>query len=85
MKPSVSQKTLAAVAQEGVDLPSGFAEHPQVTGMLSYRLLQGAIHDHGEVKTAGAGAPPEIAIKPAAGFLPIFAEASEPGGRPQRP
>jgi hypothetical protein len=65
VKPSASEKTLAAVAQEGFDLLSRFAEHPQVSGLLSYRLLKRAINDHCEVKQPGADAPAEITVKPA--------------------
>lgn len=65
VKPSASAKTLATVAREGFDLLNRFAERPEVSGMLSYRLLTRAIHDHCEVKTSGAGAPAEIAVKPA--------------------
>jgi len=64
VKPSASEKTLASVAQEGFDLLQRFAQHPQVSGMLSYRLLKRAINDHCEVNSAG-DAPAEIAVKPA--------------------
>jgi len=64
VKPSASEKTLATVAQEGFDLLQRFAAHPQVSGMLSYRLLERAINDQCEVKTAGADAPAEITVKP---------------------
>lgn len=63
VKPSASEKTLASVAQEGFDLLTRFAQHPQVRGLLSYRLLQRAINDHCEVP--GADAPAEITLKPA--------------------
>ena len=65
VKPSASEKTLAAVAQEGFGLLQRFADHPQVRGLLSYRLLQRAINDHCEVKQPGANAPVEITVKPA--------------------
>lgn len=65
VKPSASEKTLASVAREGFDLLHRFAGHPEVSAMLSYRLLQRAIHDHCEVKQAGADAPVEITVKPA--------------------
>lgn len=64
VKPSASAKTLAAVAQEGFGLLTRFAQHPQVSGMLSYRLLKRAFDDHCEVKQAGADAPAEITVKP---------------------
>jgi len=63
VKPSASEKTLAAVAQEGFALLTRFAERPQVSGMPSYRLLKRAINDHCEVKAA-ADAPAEITVKP---------------------
>jgi Transposase DDE domain/Transposase domain (DUF772) len=65
VKPSASAKTLASVAQEGFDLLQEFAAHPQVSGMLSYRLLQRAFNDHCEAKAAGVDAPAEITVKPA--------------------
>ncbi len=65
VKPSASAKTLASVAQEAFGLLQGFAEHPQISDMPSYRLLQRAFNDHCEVKTAGADAPAEITVKPA--------------------
>jgi len=65
VKPSASEKTLASVAQEGFDLLTRFGQHPQVSGMLSYRLLQRAINDHCQVKQPGADAPAEITVKPA--------------------
>ena len=64
VKPSASEKTLAAVAQEGFDLLQRFAEQPQISGMLSYRLLHRAVNDHCEVKAAGMDAPAEITVKP---------------------
>jgi len=65
VKPSASAKTLAEVAQEGFELLQRFAEHPQVGAMQSYRLLQRAVNDHCQVKTAGEDAPGEVAVKPA--------------------
>ncbi|MFZ5447465.1 MAG: transposase, partial [Thermodesulfobacteriota bacterium] len=65
VKPSASQKTLAEVAQEGFDLLSRFAQHPQVSALQSYRLLKRAINDHCEVKQPAGDAPAEIAVKPA--------------------
>jgi hypothetical protein len=65
VKPSASEKTLAAVAQEGFDLLQRFAAHPQVSAMKSYRLLQRAFNDHCEVKAPGEDAPVEINVKPA--------------------
>lgn len=64
VKPSASEKTLATVAQEGFGLLQRFAEHPQVSGMPSYRLLKRAINDQCEVKSAGVDAPAEITVKP---------------------
>jgi len=64
VKPSASAKTLASVAQEGFGLLQGCAAHPQVSGMLSYRLLHRALNDHCEVKAAGVDAPAEITVKP---------------------
>ena len=64
VKPSASEKTLAAVAREAFGLVQRFAVHPQVSGLPSYRLLQRAFNDHCEVKPAGADAPAEIAVKP---------------------
>jgi len=64
VKPSASEKTLAAVAQEGFDLLDRFAGHPQVSAMLSYCLLQRAIYDHCEVKQPAADTPAEIIVKP---------------------
>ena len=52
------------MAQEGFGLLQRFAAHPQVSGLLSYRLLQRAFNDHCEVKAAGADAPAEITVKP---------------------
>jgi hypothetical protein len=65
VKPSASEKTLAAVAQEGFNLLQRFAAHPQVSAMPSYRLLQRAFNDHCEVKAPGEDAPVEINVKPA--------------------
>jgi len=65
VKPSASAKTLAAVAQDGFGLVQGFAEHPQVRGMLSYRLLKRAFDDHCQVKADGDDAPAEVTVKPA--------------------
>jgi len=65
VKPSASEKTLASVAQEGFDLLNRFAGHPQVSRLLSYRLLQRAINDHCEVKAPGADAPVQVTVKPA--------------------
>jgi len=64
VKPSASEKTLTDVAQEGFGLLQRFAAHPQVSGMLSYRLLQRAINDHCEVNSAGGEAPAEVTVKP---------------------
>lgn len=64
VKPSASAKTLTDVAQEGFGLLQGCAAHPQVSAMLSYRLLQRAVNDHCEVKTAGGDAPAEVTVKP---------------------
>jgi len=66
VKPSASEKTLAAVAQEAFDLVQRFADHAQVSGLPSYRLLQRALEDHCQVKAAtGGDAPAEITVKPA--------------------
>jgi hypothetical protein len=65
VKPSASAKTLAEVAQEGFSLVQRFAAHPQVSDMESYRLLQRAVDDHCQVKTAGEDAPVEVTVKPA--------------------
>ena len=64
VKPSAAARTLAAVAQEGFGLVQGFAAHPQVSSLLSYRLLQRAFNDHCEVKAAGVDAPAEVTVKP---------------------
>jgi len=64
VKPSAAARTLAAVAQEGFGLVQGFVAHPQVSGLLSYRLLQRAFNDHCEVKAAGVDAPAEVTVKP---------------------
>jgi hypothetical protein len=65
VKPSASEKTLTAVAQDCFDLLQRFAAHPQVSGMLSYRLLQRAFDDHCEVKADTEDALAEINVKPA--------------------
>ena len=64
VKPSAAARTLASVAQEGFELLQRFAAHPQVSGLLSYRLLQRAFNDHCEVKATGADAPAEVTVKP---------------------
>jgi len=65
VKPSAAAKTLAEVAQEGFELLQRFAEHPQVSAMKSYQLLQRAFNDHCEVKPAAAEAPAKVIVKPA--------------------
>jgi len=64
VKPSAAARTLASVAQEVLGLLHGLADHPQVSGLLSYRLLQRAFNDHCEVKATGADAPAEVTVKP---------------------
>lgn len=64
VKPSDSAKTLASVAQDCFALLQRFQEHPQVSAMLSYRLLQRAFDDHCQVKTSGEDAPVEVIVKP---------------------
>jgi hypothetical protein len=64
VKPSAAARTLASVAQEGFGLLQRCAAHPQVSGLLSYRLLQRAFNDHCEVKATGADAPAEVTVKP---------------------
>jgi hypothetical protein len=67
VKPSDSAKTLASVAQDCFALLQRFEAHPQVSAMLSYRLLQRAFDDHCEVKKSGEDAPTEVevVVKPA--------------------
>jgi len=65
VKPSESAQKLASVCQELFLLVERFGEHPEVSRMLSYRMLQRVLDEHCEVKPAADRGPEEITVKPA--------------------
>jgi hypothetical protein len=65
VKPSESAQKLAAVAQEVFQVVERFQEDPDVTAMLSYRLLKRVLHEQCDVNAAGDDAPAEVTVKPA--------------------
>lgn len=65
VKPPASAQKPASVCQEIFLLVERFGEHPEVSRMLSYRMLQRVVDEHGDVKPAAGSVPGEIKVKPA--------------------
>ena len=63
VKPSNSQRTLAAVGADLGRLAQLFQDHPEIAAMHSYQLLARVLHEQCTVKAGPAGDPPEISLK----------------------
>jgi len=65
VKPSESERTLASVSRDLLQLVQWFAEHPEVPQLSSYQLLQRVLQEHCQIVEGPEGQAPEVVPKAA--------------------